>query len=184
LPVWRRYREYARIIERVELAAATWEDFWVLRRDSCDLIALAAAAADLHVGRARSSIPTTPCGYHADADLMLRVFENLAANSAKFMADDDRLFVRVSATPRGGVVIDWENTGSTIEPAIAEQVFELGYTRTPDGFGVGLAVARLFVELHGGRLHAVPSPDTAVLRIELPGPAAAAATADSMTDSP
>ncbi len=50
------------------------------------------------------------------------------------------------------VVIDVHDDGPGIDPASTERVFELFYTTKAQGTGVGLALARKFVEAHGGSL--------------------------------
>ncbi len=50
------------------------------------------------------------------------------------------------------VVVEVHDDGPGIEPASTERVFELFYTTKAQGTGVGLALARKFVEAHGGSL--------------------------------
>jgi hypothetical protein len=63
-------------------------------------------------------------------------------------------------------------SGDRLEPALVERIFEFGFTSHGDGLGVGLAVARLLVELHGGAMTAESHPDRARFRIHLQAPAA------------
>ena len=66
---------------------------------------------------------------------------------------------RGKATP-GHVVIEVSDTGEGIEPAVLPFVFdrfrqgESGTTRTHMGLGLGLAIVRHIIELHGGRVEA------------------------------
>jgi len=50
------------------------------------------------------------------------------------------------------VVVDVHDDGPGIDPGSRERVFELFFTTKAQGTGVGLALARKFVEAHGGSL--------------------------------
>ncbi|MEI8257173.1 MAG: PAS domain S-box protein [Deltaproteobacteria bacterium] len=136
------------------------------------------AKIELHVNTQSLRAPKV----QADADLMRRVFENLADNALRY-------------SPRGGVVaIDaWSSEGdagvdisvSDSGPGIAapdrERVFEKyvqlgnrGESRGPDlraGRGLGLLFCRIAVECHGGRIWVEDAP-TGGARFHLRIPAA------------
>ena len=65
--------------------------------------------------------------------------------------------------------------GPGVPPGDRERIFEAFITGKSHGTGLGLAVARRIVELHGGRLAVQDAPGGgALFRVEIP---AAAATA-------
>jgi PAS domain S-box-containing protein len=69
----------------------------------------------------------------------------------------------------GDVVITVWDSGSGLDPASLDRVFDAFYTTKPDGLGMGLAVSRSIVESHGGRLWAAGNtPHGAVFRFTLP----------------
>jgi signal transduction histidine kinase len=80
----------------------------------------------------------------------------------------------------GGFRVAVEDTGIGIRPADQErlfQVFELAdasYTRSKRGSGLGLALSRRLVELHGGRMWVESAGEGcgSTFLFEIPGPAA------------
>jgi signal transduction histidine kinase len=118
---------------------------------------------------------------HLDVDKLRRAVGNIAANACEAMGGKGRLLVhaRVESRlpalvgPPMHLVIEMADEGPGVPPEIAERVFEpfvtVGKKR---GTGLGLAVARRFVEDHGGSLELLPPPTPpahgACFRITLP----------------
>ncbi len=68
----------------------------------------------------------------------------------------------------GAVLIAVHDSGSGL-PKDVERVFETFYTTKAEGLGMGLAICRLIIEAHGGRLWASPNvPCGAVFQFTLP----------------
>jgi signal transduction histidine kinase len=93
----------------------------------------------------------------ADERKFKQVLLNLLSNAVKFTPEGGRIDVR--AVPADGAVeISVSDTGLGIAPEDQELIFEefrqvgTDYARKREGTGLGLALARKFVELHGGRL--------------------------------
>jgi signal transduction histidine kinase len=92
-----------------------------------------------------------------------QVLLNLLSNAVKFTPAGGRIDVR--AAPAGDAVeIAVADTGIGIAPSDQEAIFEefrqvgTDYARKREGTGLGLALARRFVELHGGRLQVRSEP--------------------------
>jgi signal transduction histidine kinase len=85
-----------------------------------------------------------------------QVLLNLLSNALKFTPEGGRIDVR-AAVSRGAVEISVADTGVGIAPEDQEAVFEEFHQvgaadRKAEGTGLGLALSRKFVELHGGRI--------------------------------
>jgi signal transduction histidine kinase len=115
-----------------------------------------------------------------DVDKIRRAVSNVAANARDAMGGQGRLRFSARIEPLGAadgpsehLVLVLADEGPGVAPEIRERVFEpfvtLGKKR---GTGLGLAVARRFVEDHGGRLELViaesPSARGACFRLALP----------------
>jgi two-component system, NtrC family, sensor kinase len=93
----------------------------------------------------------------ADERKIKQVMLNLLSNAVKFTPEGGRVDVRAVPTD-GGVEISVTDTGIGIAPEDQEAIFEEfrqvsgEYAHKREGTGLGLTLARKFVELHGGRL--------------------------------
>jgi signal transduction histidine kinase/DNA-binding response OmpR family regulator len=93
----------------------------------------------------------------ADERKIKQVIFNLLSNAVKFTPDRGRVDV-VARLVDGAVRVAVRDTGRGIAPEDKERIFEEFQQATGsngaarEGTGLGLALARRFVELHGGRL--------------------------------
>jgi signal transduction histidine kinase len=103
-----------------------------------------------------------------------QVLTNLLINASRYSPSGSR--IQLHATPwDGGIRITVSDTGRGIDPAEASRIFQ-PFTRAVqegEGFGVGLAVARSIVEMHGGSIGVLSEGigKGARFTIELPGTA-------------
>jgi two-component system, OmpR family, sensor histidine kinase KdpD len=114
----------------------------------------------------------------ADAGLLERVLANLVDNALRYAPDS---IVRINAGQVGGrVLINVVDEGPGVAKGAAEQMFEpfqrLGDTDNNTGLGLGLSVAKGFVEAMGGTIQATDTPGgglTILVDLEAPpeGPA-------------
>ena len=94
-----------------------------------------------------------------DPDRLRQVFFNLLTNAAKFTPEGGRIAVALKRT-RGVVEIRIADTGIGIPADVLPYVFDRfrqadsTTTRNYGGLGLGLAIVRQLVELHGGTVEA------------------------------
>jgi two-component system, NtrC family, sensor kinase len=97
---------------------------------------------------------------HMDAVRIRQALVNLVGNALKFTPEGGRVWMRgFLSHPDGGLRIEVEDTGPGIPVEHRERIFGefqqapvAHSTGRPDGAGLGLTLARRFVEMHGGRL--------------------------------
>ncbi len=108
-----------------------------------------------------------------DGDKIHRVFDNLIRNAVNYSYPDTEISLRVRENSEN-VVCVCENHGDTIPQQKLERIFEQFYrldaarTTRSGGAGLGLAIAREIVELHGGRIRAESRDEIIRFTVVLP----------------
>ena len=128
-----------------------------------------------------------------DADRLQQVIWNVLSNAAKFTPSGGSVEISINQSPTR-VLIQVKDTGPGIDPEFLPYVFERfrqadgSTTRVHGGLGLGLAIVRQLVELHGGTIAvenrsdvqgasftiSLPLPTTDLLQTELLARAASA----------
>ncbi len=92
----------------------------------------------------------------ADAQLLKRVFINLATNAVQAMPEGGVLTVKTQKqkTSKGKekILINFEDTGVGIPEEIKTKIFKPLFTTKSRGQGFGLAVCKRVIEAHGGTI--------------------------------
>ncbi len=139
-----------------------------LRRERLDLGKLARTAAeDRRAVLARAGlklllgIAETPVWVMGDSTRLTQVVNNLLDNAVKFANGGDRVWVQVTADVEAQqAVVSVQDTGIGIAPELLPQLFtpfvqaDCTLDRSRGGLGLGLALVKGLVELHGGRVEA------------------------------
>jgi len=97
-----------------------------------------------------------------DHDRLREVVQNLLDNAVKFTGDQPRPRVEIGTRQDAGERVFFvRDNGVGIDAAFREKVFGLFEKLDPDseGTGVGLALVKRIVELHGGRVWIEPGAD-------------------------
>jgi signal transduction histidine kinase/ActR/RegA family two-component response regulator len=104
-------------------------------------------------------LPQEPLYLNADQTRVAQVVSNLLNNASKYTPSGGH--VRLSVRPHGEeIVIAVSDNGMGIPPDRLEDIFEMfeqvnqPLDRSQGGLGIGLALVRRLVEMHGGRVEA------------------------------
>jgi len=109
----------------------------------------------------------------ADRIQLQQVILNLIINAIEAMSalsnGPRRLLVSSAKDESNRVLLTVRDSGTGLDPANLEKIFDAFYTTKPNGMGMGLTVCRSIIEAHGGRLWATPNkPRGAVFQFTLP----------------
>lgn len=140
-------------------------------------------AVDLHRGQSRghafeTDIPTDLPLVRGDEGRLEDVVYNLLSNAVKYSPDGGRIRVSVGRD-NGAVRFEVEDHGVGIAPEHHEQVFlkfarlSRGDDRIGGGRGIGLFIAKRFIEAHGGNIGLASAPgegSTFWFRVPVEGP--------------
>ncbi len=140
-----------------------------LRRSEVDLARLAVdvstewqrSADQRHIHLTVDAVPAP--AVWGDARRLRQVLANLVGNAVKYTPDGGRVAIRVEPDAQG-VRLTVADNGPGIAPEHQAHVFDRLYrvdssrSRGTGGFGLGLAIAKQLVELHGGRIGVESTP--------------------------
>ena len=146
-----------------DLCRTSWDRLW-LRKEVVQLADIVARAtettAHLLAGRGHRltvSLTTSPVLLFADPLRLEQVLTNLLANAAKYTdpGGDIRLTADVEA---GEIILRVQDNGRGIAPDLLPRVFDRFWQASgknmAGGLGLGLALVKSLVELHGGNVGA------------------------------
>jgi signal transduction histidine kinase len=159
-------RRAVRLVDDLFDLCAGSRDRLPLHKEVVELRAVVAGAAEAtaHLLASRGhrltvSLPGEPVYLLADPGRLEQVLTNLLTNAAKFTDPGGQ--IRLTAQAEGGqVVLRVRDNGRGISPELLPRVFDL-FRQGPDlgkngrvGLGLGLALVKSLVELHGGSVAA------------------------------
>lgn len=138
-----------------------------LHREQLDLVQLTRDTVEDHRAgfetagiRLEVQLPSAAVPIEGDATRLAQVLGNLLANSAKFTPRGGTVTVRVETEAAGFAVLSVRDTGEGVAPDVLPRLFQpfsqadRTLARTRGGLGLGLAVVKGLVELHGGTVAA------------------------------
>ena len=182
-------RHIQAIVQQVQLASEVGERASDMRLEPVDLRRLLEDLfVDLDTGAVsfKADLAALPDAIQGDPDMLRQILGNVLSNAIKFSSPGGE--VRIAGESRGDqVVLTVIDNGRGVAPDEREKIFEPYYrarnSRGVHGAGIGLYVARKFVENHRGSIEidgAVNVGTTVTIRMPLAGPPA---TDDSRTDA-
>ena len=104
-----------------------------------------------------ADIPVSPVSLHADPTRLAQVVSNLLNNAARYTPPGGRIGLAARVVD-DVAEIDVSDTGIGIPPDMQSKIFELfaqvksPTERAQEGLGIGLALGKQLVELHGGNI--------------------------------
>ena len=94
----------------------------------------------------------------ADSARLQQVFWNLIKNAVKFTPDGGRLDISTRNDEEHRIIIEFADTGIGIEPEVQPRIFDAfeqggrSVTTRYGGLGLGLAISKRVIDLHGGTI--------------------------------
>jgi CheY-like chemotaxis protein len=168
----------------------------LLRRERLDLVEAARATVEDQRPDLEEAglgldldLPGSPIWIDGDPTRISQTFGNVLHNAGKFTDAGGRIAVSLRQEPdRGAAVLAIRDTGIGMEPELLARIFEPfsqadgSLDRSRGGLGLGLALVKALVELHGGSVEAgSPGPGLGTevaLRLPLAVPAEEGSVAD------
>jgi len=119
--------------------------------------ALALVAGRLGEAAITLTLPSQAIIVRGDRARLVDLLQNLLDNAVKFMGEQGTPHIEVGAEPQAATLLLWvRDNGMGIEARYLDKVFGLfeKLDAHGDGVGMGLAIVRRIVEVHGGRIWA------------------------------
>lgn len=159
----RQFKRLARLLDDLSETTRAGVSVKRMRMEKLDLrdvVKEAAQAVRSPLGGKRQrldvDVPAAPVWIDADWARLQQVLSNLLLNAIKYTPPGGALKVRLTEDS-GRAVLYVSDTGRGIHATLLPKVFDpfvSGDDPSGRGLGVGLAIAREYVELHGGTIHA------------------------------
>jgi signal transduction histidine kinase len=161
----RQARHLARLVDDLLDVARVTQGKVVLKRETLDLVEVVRSAFEAHDARAHDHglsyelrVPDVAVWVDGDRQRLEQVFANLITNAIKYTRRGDAVTVAVGSEHGASeeAVVSVTDTGVGIVPETIGRLFEAfaqadrTLDRTEGGIGLGLALVRSLVQLHGG----------------------------------
>jgi signal transduction histidine kinase len=114
--------------------------------------------ADVNCRHIQLSIALEAASHQVKVDppRMQQVFWNILRNACKFTADTGTISVRSHNSAPDSITIEIADSGIGIDPVFLEKIFDAfeQLEMRREGLGLGLAISKAIVEMHGGSIRA------------------------------
>jgi signal transduction histidine kinase/ActR/RegA family two-component response regulator len=189
----RQFQQLVRLVDDLLDATRLSSNKIQLRKTRVDLIAIArqvieAAQPEIDAaGHVLSVVlPSTPVWLDADEDRIAQVVTNLLNNACRYTPRGGQLMVTAMSSG-DKAVLTVADTGIGLHPEDLARVFDM-FTQVggpgSGGLGIGLAIVRGIVQLHGGQIdvHSAGAGHGSQFRVTLPLAASAQAHEEPASD--
>ena len=164
----RQVRHMARLVDELLDVSRISRGRIPLRRETLDLVPLVGSTVEDHRGEIEGSghtvlldLPTEALWVSGDPTRLAQIVGNILQNANKFTEAGGTIHVRARCLQEHQVAsLSVRDSGIGIEPRMLERVFDtfVQADRSLDhrggGLGLGLALVKGLVQLHGGSVHA------------------------------
>ncbi|HAB62928.1 MAG TPA: two-component sensor histidine kinase [Pseudomonas sp.] len=171
------YQRLARMINNLLFLARTEQVDAAIHRQDIDLAETVEQLGDYFEGVAEEQqmrvVNEASGSLHADPDLLRRALANLIANALRYGATGTEVRVSCERTA-DNVVITVENSGEPIAAEHLPRLFDRFYRCDPsraqpgDSGGLGLAIVRSIMQLHGGEVRVTSDHSGTCLSLSFP----------------
>jgi signal transduction histidine kinase len=165
--------DLSRLESGVEFLDRRHFDLCQVVREAVDEVALHAPLVTIQISPAEPVL-----GAEGDPERIHQVVRNLLENALRFSPEGGTVAVRTARSSERSVRLEVADEGPGIPPEQASKVFERFYradearSSAAGGAGLGLAIARWIVDLHGGRIWVEGDRPGCRMVVELPSAAA------------
>jgi signal transduction histidine kinase len=162
----RQVEQLVRLIDDLMDVSRITRGMITLQREPVDLTAVIARAVettrpliDSRGQQLAIQLPRRVIKVEGDATRLTQVIGNVLHNAAKYTPEQGKIRLRLR-TEGGAAVVTVSDTGIGIPQEMLGDVFDLftqvnrAPDRSPGGLGIGLALVRRIVEMHGGSVEA------------------------------
>jgi signal transduction histidine kinase/ActR/RegA family two-component response regulator len=163
----RQIHQMTRMVEDLLDVTRITEGKITLQKESVDFITVVARSAEIVKSLVENSrqqltvsLPTEPLWMEADASRLIQVISNLLINASKYTDEGGQIWLTAERKAEE-VILKVRDTGIGIPADFLPNVFapfvqeKRSLDRAQGGLGIGLALVRNLVELHGGKVHAL-----------------------------
>ena len=161
--VERQFHHLVRLIDDLLDATRFSSNKVQLRKTRCDLVTIVQQAIDASAHAIEgahqtlaTTLPSEPVWLYADPDRLGQVVTNLLNNATRYTPANGRLSVSLTASASEACLMV-SDSGIGLSPEDAGRIFDM-FTQAggagSGGLGLGLAIVRGIVELHGGHVEA------------------------------
>lgn len=133
-----------------------------LKRNTIDLAGIVMDACEIFRPLAEDRNLSIDCRtphnleYTGDAGMLQRLISNLLDNAIKYTPSGGQMTITLEKRAEGGTVLTVADTGPGIESEETAHIFERFYrgdeSRSTEGAGLGLSLARAIARAHGGEI--------------------------------